>query len=118
VKKVLFVLLAVVFVLGMGLVGCGTAGPTAPTVIKVGLARETNEDLAVFECGYGGTVYRWFASDVNAGGGIHLSAYNVTVPIELVVRDFSLATWDLADVTKALINTDKVDFVWVGRPGH
>jgi len=116
-KKVIFILVAAVLVLGVALVGCtGGGGTTAPTVIKVGLARETNEDLAVFECGYGGTVYRWFASDVNAGGGIHLSAYNVTVPIELDVRDFSLATWDLADVTKALINTDKCDFIW-GGPG-
>jgi hypothetical protein len=88
----------------------------APTEIKVGLARELNEDLVVFECGYGGTVYRWFADEVNDAGGIYLSDFNATVPIELTVRDFSLATWDLADVTKALINTDKVDFVW-GGPG-
>jgi len=117
-KKVLFISLALILALGVSLVGCTgpSGGPTAPTVIKVGLARETNEDLAVFECGYGGTVYRWFASDVNAGGGVHLSAYNVTVPIELIVRDFDLHTWDLAAVTQALINTDKVDFIW-GGPG-
>jgi hypothetical protein len=118
VKKVLFIALAAILALSVGLVGCGGEGEgeEAPTSVKVGLARETNEDLAVFECGYGGTVYRWYASDVNAGGGIYLSDHNVTVPIELVVRDFALATWDLAVVTQGLINTDKVDFIW-GGPG-
>lgn len=117
-KKLLFISLALVLALSVGLVGCGGEGEgeTAPTEIKVGLARELNEDLVVFECGYGGTVYRWFADEVNDDGGIYLSDYNVTVPIELIVRDFALATWDLGDVTEALIETDKVDFIW-GGPG-
>ncbi len=38
------------------------------------------------------------------------------MPIELVVRDFDVATWDLADVTEALIETDEVDVIW-GGPG-
>ena len=116
-KKILFIALAAILALSIGLVGCGEGeGEVAPTEVKVGLARDLNEDLVVFECGYGGTVYRWFADDVNDAGGIYLSDWNVTVPIELKVRDFALSTWDLGDVTKALINTDKVDFIW-GGPG-
>jgi hypothetical protein len=115
-SKILFILVAVALVLGVSLVGCTTTGPTVPTVIKVGLARDINGPLAVFECGYGGTVYRYFANKVNTAGGITLSAYNVTIPIELKVRDFDIGTWDIAAVTLALINTDKCNFIW-GGPG-
>jgi ABC-type branched-subunit amino acid transport system substrate-binding protein len=118
VKKILFISVAVVLVLSVGLIGCGGENlpPPAPESIKVGLARDLDGPLAVFECGYGGIVYRWFADKVNADGGILLSDYAEKVPIELVVRDFDVLTWDLADVTEALIDTDKVDFVW-GGPG-
>jgi len=117
VKKVLFITLAAILALSLGLIGCGgPVPPEAPESILVGLARDLDGPLAVFECGYGGLVYRWFADKVNADGGILLSDYAEKVPIELKVRDFDVATWDLADVTEALIETDKVDFVW-GGPG-
>jgi hypothetical protein len=114
----LFISVALVLALSMGLIGCGGENlpPQAPESILVGLARDLDGPLAVFECGYGGLVYRWFADKVNADGGILLSDYAEKVPIELKVRDFDVATWDLADVTEALIDTDKVDFVW-GGPG-
>lgn len=116
-KKVLFITLAAILALSLGLIGCGgPVPPEAPESILVGLARDLDGPLAVFECGYGGLVYRWFADKVNADGGILLSDYAEKVPIELKVRDFDVATWDLADVTEALIETDKVDFVW-GGPG-
>ncbi|OGN95447.1 MAG: hypothetical protein A2Z77_06980 [Chloroflexi bacterium RBG_13_51_36] len=118
-KKVLFILVAAILVLSVGLIGCTGGGPVAPTSIKVGLARDTDGGpLAVFECGYGGTVYRWFADKVNSeDGGIVLSDFGTEpVPIELIVRDFAVETWDMADVTDALIETDDVDFIW-GGPG-
>jgi hypothetical protein len=116
-NKILFIVVAMALVLGVSLVGC-TGGPVTPvpTRVYVGLARELNQDLKVFECGYGGTVYRYFTNVTNTAGGIHLSSYNVTVPIELKVRDFNLYTWDLAAVTLTLINTDHVDVIW-GGPG-
>jgi hypothetical protein len=112
-NRILFISLAVVLALSLGLVGCG--GVTPPTAIKVGLARDLNGLLDVFECGYGGSTYRWFANKVNDDGGITLSELGLTLPIELVVRDFDLATWDLADVTEGLID-DGCDFIW-GGPG-
>lgn len=116
-KKVLFISLAVVLALSMGLIGCGPEGPEeqAPTEVLVGLARDLDGPLAVFECGYGGTVYRWFADSVNDAGGIHLSDWDVDVPIELDVRDFDVGTWDLNDVTEGLID-DGADVIW-GGPG-
>jgi len=117
VKRIIFISLAVVLALSMGLIGCGgEVPPAAPDYIKVGLARDLDGLLSVFECGYGGAVYRWFASKVNDEGGIYLSDYAESVEIELVVRDFDLMTWDLADVTEALIETDECHFIW-GGPG-
>jgi Periplasmic binding protein len=116
VKKVIFILMASILVLGIALVGCTGGGPTVPTVVKVGLVRDLTGPLAVFECGYGGVTFRAFADQVNVGGGIPLSDYNVTVPIELDVKPFDVMTWDIAAVTTALITTDKCNFIW-GGPG-
>jgi hypothetical protein len=118
VKRILFISLAVALALSMGLIGCGgeTQEPEAPESIKVGVARDLDGLLSVFECGYAGSVYRWFVDKVNDEGGVYLSDYDESVPIELVVRDFDLMTWDLADVTEALIVTDECDFIW-GGPG-
>jgi hypothetical protein len=118
VKKVLFITLAAVLALGVGLIGCGgeTVPPAGPDSIIVGLARDLDGPLAVFECGYGGVVYRWFADKINDEGGIFLSEYSESVPIELKVRDFDVVTWDIASVTEALIDSDKADFIW-GGPG-
>ena len=115
-KKVLFITVALVLVLSIALVGCTGGGPVAPTSVKVGVARDLDGPLAPFECGYGGAVYRWFANKVNAAGGIALSDYSATVPLELIVRDFDVITWDIGAVTEGLLDTDKVDFVW-GGPG-
>jgi hypothetical protein len=116
-KKVLFISLAVVLALSVGLIGCEGEGEPAPTEILVGLARDTNGGpLGVFECGYGGTVYRWFTNKVNGDGGVYLSDYDVSVDIELVIRDFDVMTWDIATVTETLIETDNVDVIW-GGPG-
>ena len=116
-KAILFISLAVVLALSVGLIGCeGEEGEVAPTEILVGLARDTDGGpLGVFECGYGGTVYRWFANKVNGDGGVYLSDYDTSVDIELLVRDFDVLTWDLSTVTEGLID-DGVDFVW-GGPG-
>jgi hypothetical protein len=118
-NRILFISLAVVLALSVGLIGCGGGGgggPTAPTSIKVGLARDLDGLLSVFECGYAGCVYRWFTSKVNADGGIYLSDYDKKVPIELDVQDFDLMTWDIGTVTESLIVTDGCDFIW-GGPG-
>lgn len=126
-SKILFISLAVVLALSVGLIGCGEAGPTVPTAVKVGLVREvTNPALAVFDWIAGGPAYRWYADNVNAdvghAGEIHLDVYDTAteecwVPVELVVRTFDMTNWPtLGQETTALINTDKVDFVW-GGPG-
>jgi hypothetical protein len=115
VKKVLFITLAAVLALGLGLIGCGgeEIPPTAPDSILVGLARDINEGMEIFECYHAGPLYRYFVDQVNADGGIYLSEYDESVDIELMVRDFSVATWDVGTVVQGLID-DGANVIWGG----
>jgi hypothetical protein len=114
-SKILFIVLAMVLVLGISLVGCtGPGGPTAPTSIMIGSCRDTDEGMEVFQCYHGGPAMRWFVNTVNnEDGGIYLSAYNKTVPLELVVREFTVATWDIGTVVQGLID-DGADLILGG----
>ena len=76
-------------------------------VLRVGLARDLDGGpLGVFDCYGAGPVYRWFHDKVNDEGGLYLSGYNLTMPLELIIRDFDVLTWDLAYVTEVLIDRD------------
>jgi hypothetical protein len=116
VKKILFITLAAVFALSMGLVGCGgeTVPPAGPDSIMIGTARDLDEGQFIFDCYHGGPSMRWFVNKVNdEEGGIYLSKYDETVPLELVVRDFSLASWDMATVLQGLCD-DGADVLFGG----
>jgi hypothetical protein len=93
-------------VLGVSLVGCtGPVTPTAPDTIMIGSPRDLDEDQFIFQCYHGGPAMRWFVNKTNTeDGGIYLSYYNATVPLELVVRDFNLASWDIGTVCQGLID--------------
>jgi len=119
VKKVLFIALAAILALSIGLVGCGEGEGEGevPTAIKVGLVRDLDGILAFYDQFAGGPVYRAFNKTVNVGGGIFMSGYNDTLPVEVVVRDYDpLNPGDLGTQTIALITTNKVHFIW-GGPG-
>ena len=119
-NKILFISLAVVLALSVGLVGCTTPTPPAecPDSIVVGMVRDTNQDLAFFECNAGGPVWRWFVDKVNGEGGIPLSDYgtNCSPEIEIVLEDWDITDFmSITDVTQGLID-DGADFIW-GGPG-
>jgi len=98
--------------------------PEQPTKIVIGTARDTDEQLIVFEQIVGGPVIREFVEQVNLSGGVHLSAYDTAteecwVPLEIDMRNFSLATWDIGNVTAQIcadIKDGTVHFLW-GGPG-
>jgi len=107
VKKVLFITLAAILALSVGLIGCGgeELPEEGPDSIICGSVRDLDEDQFIFDCYHGGPAMRWFVNKVNAEeGGIYLSEYAETVPLELVVRDFSLAAWDMGTVAQGLID--------------
>jgi hypothetical protein len=121
VKKILFISLALIMALSVGLVGCagggGGGGGGVPTTIKVGAVRDLTGVLAFYDQFAGGPVYRAFNKTVNSGGGIFMSVYNKTLPIEVKVRPYDPMTpGDLGTQTIASITSDKVHFMW-GGPG-
>ena len=63
-KKIVFISIAVVLALSMGLIGCGgetvPERPEQPEVLVIGTARDTDESLAVFEQVAAGPVMREF----------------------------------------------------------
>ena len=123
-NRLFSVSIAVVLALSLGLVSCGGEQlpniPEQPTVLVIGMARDTDEDLAIFETTLGGPVAREFVEQVNLSGGVHLSAYDTPsgacyVPLEIDRRDISLATSDIGDVTAEIcadINDGTVHFLW------
>jgi len=120
VKKLLFILLAVALALSIGLIGCGgeQEEEECPDAIVVGMVRDTNQDLAFFECNAAGPLWRWYVKDVNADGGIPLSDYGTdcSPDIEVVLEDWDITDFlSIIDVTQGLID-DGADFIW-GGPG-
>jgi hypothetical protein len=119
VKKVLFITLAAVLALSVGLVGCGgeEVPPEGPDTILVGLVRDLTGVLAFYDQSAAGPVYRAFTKMVNDDGGIFMSTYAEKKEIELDIRQYDpMSPGDLGTQTTALITQDKVHFMW-GAPG-
>ena len=105
-KKILFIALAVVLALSVGLIGCG-GEPTAPTVVKLGATLPQTGIFAGF--GWQGWGMQAAVDDWNdTYGGMYLSEWDVTVPVELIIKDnqsdFSLVGPQSTD----LVVTNKV----------
>ena len=115
-KKILFISLALVLALSISLVGCGGEPveeiPPEPDEIVVGMSRDVQ---GIFELTAFGPTYRAYFTMVNdVTGGVHLKQYgvNCTVPIEVLVKDDANSVETARDNTIALIEVDKVDFLF------
>ena len=85
-KKILFIALAVVLALSVGLIGCEGEGEVAPTVVKLGATLPQTGIFAGF--GQQGFGMQKAVDDWNdTYGGMYLSEWDVTVPVELVIKD-------------------------------
>jgi hypothetical protein len=128
-NRILFISLAVVFVIGLGLVGCGGDNlpeiPPEPSALVIGAARDTDESLNVFEFLAAGPVMREFVEYVNEDlGGVHLEEYDTAteecwVDLEIDRREINVAAWDVGDITAEIcadIADGDVHFLW-GAPG-
>jgi uncharacterized repeat protein (TIGR02543 family) len=81
--------------------------PEQPTKLVIGMARDTDEPLVLFEQIGAGPVVREFVEQVNLAGGVHLSAYDTAteicyVPLEIDRREINVAAWDVAEVTAGI----------------
>ena len=126
-NRIFFISLAVVLALSVGLISCGGEEvpeiPEQPITLVIGMARDTDEDLAIFEWLCGGVVMREFVEQVNAAGGVHLSAYDTAsgdcyVPLEIDRREINVAAWDIEEVTAEIcsdIANGEVHFL-IGGP--
>ncbi len=85
-KKILFIALAVVLALSVGLIGCEGEGEVAPTSVKLGATLPQTGIFAGFgEQGYG---MQKAVDDWNAEfGGMYLSEWDVTVPVTLTIKN-------------------------------
>jgi hypothetical protein len=119
VKKILFISLALVLALSVGLIGCEGDGDgvEAPEAILVGLVRDLDGPLLFYDQTSGGPTYRAFNKTVNADGGIYMSEYGEKLPLELKIKNYDpTSPGDIELQTEALITVDKVHFMW-GGPG-
>jgi hypothetical protein len=119
VKKILFISLALIMALSVGLVGCagGGGGVAAPSAIKIGAVRDLDQDLAFYDQIAGGPAYRAFNKTINGGGGIFMSTYNKSLPLEIIIQDYDIMSpTDLQTQTEYLITVKKVHFMF-GGPG-
>ena len=89
-KRILFILLAVVLTVSLGLIGCAPPAEEeeeeAPTSIKIGALLS----LSGFDAGSGGPIkqgYELAVADINEDGGVYVEQYDKKIPLELLVRD-------------------------------
>lgn len=102
-NKVLSITLAVVFVIGLGLVSCTDVGPIkpeAPATIKIFASRSLSGPLKIFEDTAMGPIYKYWRHVVNeVEGGITVPYWDKQIPVEIVVEDDSS---DMATMTTKL----------------
>src|SRR5690348_13257974 len=95
----------------VGLVLAGAAQAQAPDKIKIGYVISLNGPFAP---GAGMTtlpVYKLWAHDVNAKGGIFVKQYNKKLPVDVTTYDDSSNPENAIRLTEKLMSEDKMDFV-------
>ena len=113
-KKVLAILLVLCLTLGC-CVGCASGGKTKidknKDTIVFGGSRSITGVYAFFEQSAYGPIYKMWADDINADGGLYIKEYDKKMKIELKVYDDGS---DLSTMTRNLekaIVEDEVDFI-------
>lgn len=112
-KKFLAILLAIAVALSVGLIGCGGTPSEqeeeeeAPTAVLLGTTLPVTGIFAGFgEQGFG---MRKAVDDQNALGGMYLSKWDVTVDVELIVKDNQSDFSQVLPLSQDLVLTSKVN---------
>jgi branched-chain amino acid transport system substrate-binding protein len=106
-KRILFISLAVVLALSLGLVGCGgeqeEEEEEVPEQINILAVRSLSGPLKVFQDTAMGPIYKYWRHVVNdINGGIYVEEYGATIPIYIDEKD---DTSDM-DTMTTLLNTN------------
>jgi len=113
-KRILFISLAVVLALSVGLIGCGGGDgdgePEAPEWILIGDTVSYTGPYAIF-----GGVASWGTEaaieDINAEGGIYVEEYGKKIPVKWITVDCESDVNKVATLTENLILTEGVHFL-------
>jgi branched-chain amino acid transport system substrate-binding protein len=83
----------------------------APEAIVFGAARSQSGVFAVFDQTVFGPIYRMWAEEINADGGLYIEEYGKKIPIELKIYDDTSDLGTMTRMYEKLILEDKVDFL-------
>jgi branched-chain amino acid transport system substrate-binding protein len=117
VKRILFILLAVVLALSVGLIGCAgeqeeeeEEEEEAPEYILIGDTVSYTGPYAIF-----GGVASWgteaAVEDINAEGGIYVAEYGKKIPVQWITVDCESDVNKVVTLTEDLILNDEVHFL-------
>jgi ABC-type branched-subunit amino acid transport system substrate-binding protein len=111
--KILFISLAVVLALSLGLIGCtGEVTPEVPDNIEILAVRSVSGPLSVYEQVAMGPVWRYWEHVVNnVTGGIHVPEFDETLPIHIELKDDSSDMETMQTLMDTSLATGKYDFV-------
>jgi len=109
-KKVLFISLAVVLALSVGLIGCEGEGEVTPDYIRIGHVSTLEGMYAGFGAGalFG---IEEAIEDINAEGGVYVAEYGESIPLKLYTRESLSDETAVAGHTEYLIDTNEVDAI-------
>lgn len=115
-KRLLVISLAIFLLAGFVLAaGCETedgeeALPEKDKLVFGGVRSQTGP-LAVFDETAFGPIYRMWADEVNARGGIYVEEYGKQLPVELLIYDDTSDMGTMNRLLEKLMVEDKVDFL-------
>lgn len=118
-KKVLFILMALVLALSVGLIGCGAPAeeeevPPRPTKVVIGVSSDLSGPLKDIRAAALSPILAVYLNELNAAGGLLLKEYGATYRVPVEVKEYDDGG-DIATMianTEKLITQDKVDFMF------
>jgi branched-chain amino acid transport system substrate-binding protein len=108
--RIVVALLLIAFTM-FGIVGCAKKSGSEKTSIVFGAARSQSGVYAFFDQNAFGPIYRMWADQVNANGGIYVKELDKKLPVELKIYDDTSDLGTMTRMYEKLMLEDKVDFI-------
>jgi ABC-type branched-subunit amino acid transport system substrate-binding protein len=117
VKRILFILLAVVLALSVGLIGCAgeeeeEEEEEAPEYIEILAVRSVSGPLSVYEETAMGPIYKYWRHVVNdVDGGIYVEEYGKKIPVHIETKDDGSDMETMTTLLESNLATGDYNFV-------